>query len=133
MFWKKPSKAVHIELDLTDQRDAYRVATDPQLNPPPSIVLPEGCLEVQEISAGGLSFMHTDQQSGMRFITTLQLPGIRCKAFEVTLEIMRITQNNIVHCRFIELPEKQQDKIHYFVLCQQKHLLDTHPNEAIED
>ena len=124
MFWKKPSKPLNIDLDSADQREAYRIEIDHPGSTPPTIALPEGDIVVQEISAGGLTLIHTELKRGLILTAALTLPDIHCAAFDVTLEVMRVQDKHVVHCRFAGLSESERDKIHYFVLHQQKCHLD---------
>ncbi|MDH5762509.1 MAG: PilZ domain-containing protein [Nitrospinota bacterium] len=116
MFWKKKNKQEKKFKAPEEARQAYRVAPDPES---PIFVNLEGqSLEVLEISSGGLAFKNKGFRANATYGIDFVLPtggGIKTR-----IRILRIDEEDICRCNFINLSTESEDALHRYVLVRQK-------------
>jgi len=116
LFWKKKSKQEKKLKAPEEARQAYRVVPDPEN---PILLNLEGkSLEVLEISSGGLAFKNQGFQAGSSYKVDFVLPtggGIKTQ-----IKILRIDEEDICRCNFIDLDIDSEDSLHHYVLVRQK-------------
>ena len=116
MFWKKKNKPEKKFKAPEEARQAYRVVPDPEN---PILLNLEGIsLEVVEISSGGLAFRNKGFQEGSSYKVDFILPtggGIKTQ-----IKILRIDEDDICRCNFIDLDIDSEDSLHHYVLVRQK-------------
>jgi hypothetical protein len=121
LSWKKHfESAMTLEISAEDQRETFRVR--PAGSDPVTVSLPECDISVVEISAGGLSFVRVGMKKETKAVIQMSLPEVPGNV-DVKIEVMRVSDDGHVHCRFVDLDEEQEDKIHYYVLCRQKKMI----------
>lgn len=124
MFWKKKNNnpAIEFSFETDDKRGSYR--TKPLTGFAP-VALAEGVdkhaapLQVRDISTGGFSFYHEKFKKNDVCSLRLRLPTdereIHCK-----FQILSVDEDNIRHCRFLDISSKAIDIIYHYVLEVQK-------------
>ena len=116
MFWKKKNKKEEKLKAPDEARQAYRVAPDSEN---PLFLNMEGnSLEIVEISSGGLAFKNQGLKAGSTYMIDFVLPtggGIRTR-----IKILRIDEEDICRCNFIDLNVESEDSLHRYVLVRQK-------------
>jgi hypothetical protein len=116
LFWKKKNKPEKKFKAPEEARQAYRVVPDPEN---PILLNLEGIsLEVVEISSGGLAFRNKGFQEGSSYKVDFILPtggGIKTQ-----IKILRIDEDDICRCNFIDLDIDSEDSLHHYVLVRQK-------------
>ena len=116
MFWKKKNKPEKKLKAPDEARQAYRIAPDPEN---PLFLNVEGnSLEIVEISSGGLAFKNQGLEAGSTYTADFVLPtGGR---IETRIKILRIDEEDICRCHFIDLDVQSEDSLHRYVLVRQK-------------
>ena len=99
-----------------EARQAYRVAPDSEN--PVFLNLEGNSLEILEISSGGLAFKNQGLKAGSAYTIDFVLPtgGI----IKTRIKILRIDEEDICRCHFINLDVKSEDSLHRYVLVRQK-------------
>ena len=118
MFWKKKNKDKEEKKFKApkEARQAYRVSPDPDN---PIILNLEGqSLEVLEISSGGIAFKNQGFNAGDTFQADFVLPT--GNAINTQIKILRIDEDDICRCNFLDLDMKAEDSLHRYVLIRQK-------------
>ena len=75
-----------------------------------------------EISAGGASFTSVNGEVGDTEAVKLLLPG-QPVPIEIVMEVLRIDEEGICNCRFVNIEESTAEAIHQYVLAMQKKYL----------
>ena len=116
MFWKKKSKQENKLKAPEEARQAYRVAPDPEN--PLFLNLEGNSLEIVELSSSGLAFKNQGLKAGSAHMVDFVLPtgGI----IKTRVKILRINEEDICRCNFINLDVKYEDSLHRYVLVRQK-------------
>ncbi len=116
MFWKKKNKQEKKLKAPEEARQAYRVAPDSEN--PLFLNLEGNSLEIMEISSGGLAFKNQGLKAGAAYMVDFVLPtgGI----IKTRIKILRIDEEDICRCNFINLNAESEDSIHRYVLVRQK-------------
>jgi len=116
LFWKKKNKPDKKFKAPKEARQAYRVAPDPEN---PLLMNMEGqSLEILEISSGGLAF----KNQGFKAEDTLKVDFVLPTggAINTRIKILRIDEEEICRCNFVNLDIKSEDALHRYVLVRQK-------------
>ncbi len=116
MFWKKKNKEDKKIKAPEEARQAYRVTPDPE--DPISLNIEGKSLEVLEISSGGLAFKNQGFKADASFKVDFVLPT--GSAINARIKILRIDEEDICRCNFINLDEASEDALHRYVLVRQK-------------
>ena len=116
MFWKKKSKQENKLKAPEEARQAYRVAPDPEN--PLFLNLEGNSLEIVELSSSGLAFKNQGLKAGSAHMVDFVLPtgGI----IKTRVKILRINEEDICRCNFVNLDVKSEDSLHRYVLVRQK-------------
>jgi PilZ domain-containing protein len=116
LFWKKKNKQEKKLKAPEEARQAYRVAPDPEN--PLLLNLEGNSLEIVEISSGGLAFKNQGLKAGSAYMVDFVLPtgGI----IKTRIKILRIDEEDICRCNFINLDVESEDSLHRYVLVRQK-------------
>ena len=118
MFWKKKNKNKEEEpLKAPEEaRQAYRVA--PDLENPLFLNLEGTSLEIVEVSSGGLAFKNQGFKEGSEYKVDFVLPtgGL----IKTRIKILRIDEEDICRCNFMNLDVESEDSLHRYVLVRQK-------------
>ena len=116
MFWKKKNKQEKKLTAPEEARQAYRVAPDSEN--PLFLNLEGNSLEIVEISSGGLAFKNQGLKAGSAYMIDFVLPtgGI----IKTRIKILRIDEEDICRCNFINLDVGSEDSLHRYVLVRQK-------------
>lgn len=126
MFWKKKNK-VEAPTDSPkiiapqDSRQSFRIA--PAEDAPVTLFAGGASYEVLDISSGGISLSSTSLKVGQELDSEFDLPmGIEAGSEKIFIrvKVLRRGQNNICHCRFLNMTPEKEDKIHKYVLERQK-------------
>jgi hypothetical protein len=116
LFWKKKNKQEKKLIAPEEARQAYRVIPDPEN---PIVLNMEGSsLEILEISSGGLAFKNNGFKEGSSYKVDFVLPtggGIKSQ-----IKILRIDEEDICRCNFVDLDIDSEDSLHRYVLVRQK-------------
>lgn len=104
-------------LEDDDIRNAFRIIPYPYETI--EIKLPNGTVEIVDISASGLSFINSGYHAGDRLDISFLLPT-RANHIDAQIEIVVIDKQGVCHCRFTIVSESNEDAIHHYVLCRQK-------------
>ncbi len=116
MFWKKKNKPDKIFKAPEEARQAYRVAPDPEY---PLLMNLEGqSLEILEISSGGLAFKNKGFKAENTYKVDFVLPT--GGAIKTHIKILRIDEEEICRCNFVNLDTRSEDALHRYVLVRQK-------------
>ncbi len=99
-----------------EARQAYRIAPDPEK--PLFLNLEGNSLEIVEISSGGLAFKNQGLEAGSTHSVEFVLPT--GGSIKTQIKILRIDDENICRCNFINLDTASEDSIHRYVLVRQK-------------
>jgi hypothetical protein len=121
LYWKKKTSDRRLFTYETDnKRESFR------LNPPEDQLITFRFSEkehrVIDIGAGGLSFKNSNFSEGDSGLITFRLPG-QGTTISTTLKIGRICEKGICHCNFTEIEEDAVEKIHQYLLTEQKNIL----------
>ena len=116
MFWKKKNKPDKKIKAPEEARQAYRVATDSEH--PLHLNIEGKSLEIVEVSSGGLAFKNQGLATGSTHMIDLVLPT--GGAFKTRIKILRIDEDNICRCNFVNLDVDSEDALHRYVLVRQK-------------
>lgn len=116
MFWKKKIKPDKKLKAPEEARQAYRVAPDPEN--PLFLNLAGQSLEILEISSGGLAFKNQGFKAEDTFKVDFILPT--GGAINTHIKILRIDEEGICRCNFVNLDMKSEDVLHRYVLVRQK-------------
>jgi len=116
LFWKKKNKKEEKLKPPEEARQAYRVAPDSEN--PLFINLEGASLEVVEVSSGGLAFKNQGLKAGSAYMIDFVLPtgGL----IKTRIKILRIDEEDICRCNFINLDVDSEDSLHRYVLVRQK-------------
>ena len=116
MFWKKKNKQEKKLKAPEEARQAYRVAPDSEN--PLFLNLEGNSLEIVEISSSGLAFKNQGLKAGSTHMIDFVLPtgGI----IKTRVKILRIDEEDICRCNFVNLDVKSEDSLHRYVLVRQK-------------
>jgi len=118
LFWKKKDKPQTPKVKApADNRQAYRI--NPTRDEPIILDIGNQTVDVVDISSGGLSFENKGFEKGQQFNVRFTLP-LTLEEIEAKIEILRIGNENMAHCRFVDLPQDLEDTIHKYVLDRQK-------------
>jgi PilZ domain-containing protein len=116
LFWKKKNKPEKKLKAPEEARQAYRIAPDPEN--PLFLNLEGNSLEIVEISSGGLAFKNLGFKADSSYTVDFVLPtGGR---IQTRIKILRIDEENICRCNFIDLDVQSEDSLHRYVLVRQK-------------
>lgn len=120
MFFKKKSKGISGEFNIefdSDRRSYYRVEST--RDRPVSFEVRGRRLPVVDVSAGGMS-VHTGKVAvGRQIPGLLHLPGLD-EPIVLTLEVLGVDPKGVGRGRFINLTDREQERLHYYVLQRQK-------------
>lgn len=126
MFWKWKRKnevggsdAPLFEVKR-ERRATYRVS--PALDQPVVLHLRSQELRVENISAGGLAIGSDCIALTSVAPAVLHLPDGEPDA-EVQVEVVRTSDENRKHCRFVALDSDTEDRIHRYVLEREKEII----------
>lgn len=99
-----------------EARQAYRV--EPDSENPLFLNLEGISLEIVEISSGGLAFKNQGLKAGSAHMIDFVLPtgGI----IKTRIKILRVDEEDICRCNFINLDVESEDALHRYVLVRQK-------------
>lgn len=115
MFWKKKTyDAPLVEHENeTNRRMSFRLDTDVDN----LIFATFGTHRVlmRNISAGGLSFDWNPGRIGDRQPVHLTLPGRKGFYFSAEAEILTRSEPDTCHCRFVDLNDELEEKLHQYV------------------
>ena len=116
MFWKKKNKQEKKLKAPEEARQAYRV--EPDSENPLFLNLEGISLEIVEISSGGLAFKNQGLKAGSAHMIDFVLPtgGI----IKTRIKILRVDEEDICRCNFINLNVESEDALHRYVLVRQK-------------
>jgi hypothetical protein len=116
LFWKKKNKQEKKLKAPEEARQAYRIAPDPEN--PLFLNLEGNSLEIVEVSSGGLAFKNQGLKAGSKHMIDFVLPtgGI----IKTQIKILRIDEEDICRCNFINLDVESEDSLHRYVLVRQK-------------
>ncbi len=118
MFWKrKQNKDVFFVLEANDKRLGFRVL--PHEDFPAEVRIEDRPIELVNIGAGGVAFNNVGLKKNNRHSVFLSLAGYKT-IIQATICIINIDINNVCHCYFSEILEKDVDAIHKYVLDVQK-------------
>ncbi len=116
MFWKKKNKPEKKLKAPEEARQAYRIAPDPEN---PLFLNVEGnSLEIVEISSSGLAFKNQGLEAGSTYTVDFVLPT--GGSIQTRIKILRIDEEGICRCHFIDLDVQSEDSLHRYVLVRQK-------------
>lgn len=116
LFWKKKIKQDEKLKAPKEARQAYRVVPDPEN---PLLLSLEGqSLEILEISSGGLAFKNQRFKAEDTLKVDFVLPT--GGAINTRIKILRIDEEEICRCNFVNLDMKSEDALHRYVLVRQK-------------
>lgn len=124
MFWKKKDDdVIDFTFETDNKRQAFRVIPPDDFTP---IITTadekKQTLPVHDISAGGFSFEAEGVEGfkvGETYQILLHLPEEQ-RPMPVGFELLSFDAENICHCRFLDLSEKNSGKIYLYVLTVQK-------------
>ena len=116
MFWKKKSKDDKKFRAPDEARQAYRITPDPEN--PIFLNIAGKSLEILEISSGGLAFKNQGfkAESSHRIDFVLPTGG----AIKTRIQVLRIDEEDICRCNFVNLDVESEDALHRYVLVRQK-------------
>ncbi len=98
-------------------RTAYRVVPDPD---DPIILQIDGRLSrVLDISATGFSAPPDVVDAGRRYPFSMDLPSAK-KPVTGYVDVLRVADRELLHCRFVNLAPEELDALHHYVLVRQK-------------
>ncbi len=116
MFWKKKTKQDEKIKAPKEARQAYRVS--PDTDNPLLLSLEGQSLEILEISSGGLAFKNKGFKAENTYKVDFVLPT--GGAIKTHIKILRIDEEEICRCNFVNLDTKSEDALHRYVLVRQK-------------
>jgi len=116
LFWKKKNKQEKKLTAPEEARQAYRIAPDPEN--PLFLNLEGNSLEIVEVSSGGLAFKNHGLKAGSVYMIDFVLPT--GGAINTKIKILRIDDEDICRCNFINLSVESEDSLHRYVLVRQK-------------
>ena len=116
MFWKKKNKPEKQLKVPEEARQSYRIAPDPE--DPLFLNLDGNLLEIVEISSGGLAFKNQGLKENSSYMIDFVLPtgGI----IKTRIKILRIDDEDVCRCNFLDLDVESEDALHRYVLVRQK-------------
>ena len=119
MFWKKKDKSESKDFVAPNfgPRESFRVR--PSLDEPIYIKIDSKTGSVFNVSSGGMSFSELELTLHKTYTAIFNLPD---EGLEIQTEILvlRIENENICYAQFIDMSEKDEDRIHAYVLQRQK-------------
>jgi hypothetical protein len=116
LFWKKKIKQDEKLKAPKEARQAYRVSPDTEN---PLLLSLEGqSLEILEISSGGLAFKNKGFKAENTYKVDFVLPT--GGAIRTHIKILRIDEEEICRCNFVNLDMKSENALHRYVLVRQK-------------
>tara|TARA_B100001964_G_C14193854_1_gene582375 strand:- start:128 stop:499 length:372 start_codon:yes stop_codon:yes gene_type:complete len=119
LFWKKNNDDSEMfTYETNSRRNSFR--TCPSEDEPIILKIGEKEVDVNDIGAKGLSFKNNNFKAGGSHPVKFKLPGRRGVVISVVLKIIRISDQNICHCLFINMQEDAEEAIHQYVLAKQK-------------
>ena len=120
MFWKKtsPSPAI-FSYETDDQRASFRV--HPSVKAPVTLFFShdKSTVEVLDIGEGGLAFQNDSFKAGDMQQALFAIPTENVM-ISTTIEILRVDENNVCHCKFRDLASDAQNAIRRYMLVIQK-------------
>ena len=116
MFWKKKNKPEKKLKAPEEARQAYRIAPDPEN--PLYLNLEGNSLEIVEISSGGLAFKNQGLKADSTYTVDFVLPT--GGSIHTQIKILRIDEEDICRCNFLDLDVQSEDSLHRYVLVRQK-------------
>jgi len=116
LFWKKKNKPEKKLKAPEEARQAYRIAPDPEN--PLFLNLEGQSLEIVEISSGGLAFKNQGLKAASSYKIDFVLPT--GGSIITRIKILRIDDEDICRCNFIDLDVQSEDSLHRYVLVRQK-------------
>ena len=116
MFWKKKNKPEKKIKAPEEARQAYRIAPDPEN--PLYLNLEGHSLEIVEISSGGLAFKNQGFKADSIYTVDFILPT--GGSINTQIQILRIDEEDICRCHFLNLDVQSEDSLHRYVLVRQK-------------
>ena len=121
MNWKKNQIISEMfTYHTADRRNSFRIG--PSEIEPILLKLGETEVRVIDIGAGGISFRSNSFEVGESQPVNFDLPGANNTA-SLTLEVVKIDDRNICHCRFTGGEKESVEHIHQYVLYRQKQII----------
>ena len=118
MFWrKKTSNEELFEYELSTRRGAFRLQSEAM--GPAVAIFNDSLVEIIDISAGGISFECKGCKLNDIGTVQIELPGHIIQSINLSVEILRISEETICHTRFTEIDEATEEKIHQYILFRQ--------------
>lgn len=118
MFWKKKTNDQKLlEYDFDTRRGAFRLQSEAM--GPAVAVFNDSLVELTDISAGGISFEYDNIRVGDTGTIQIELPGHVIESITLSLEVLRVTSDRICHCRFTDIDDETEEKIHQYILFRQ--------------
>ena len=110
MFWKKKNKsqAGNFTSPKFGPREAFRVR--PSFDEPIFLRVGEVAMSVFDVSSGGISFRNNGLDFNKTYTARFYLPD-EDQEIETELQVLRIENENICYAQFIDLPEKDEEKV----------------------
>ncbi len=118
MFWKKKtSKKNLLDYDFNSRRETFRLQSEAM--GPAVAIYNDILVEMVDISAGGISFALEKCKKGDSGTIQLELPGHIIQSISLSVEILRVSENKLCHCRFTDIDEETEEMIHQYILFRQ--------------
>ena len=115
MFWKKKNKQDKFRAP-DEARQAYRVTPDP--DNPLFLNMAGKSLEILEISSSGLALKNQGFKAETSHMIDFVLPT--GGAIKTRIKILRVDEEDICRCNFVNLDIESEDALHHYVLVRQK-------------
>ena len=96
-----------------ERRNSFRLKTDAPLY----LYLDNQTVEIVDISAGGVSFRFPKISQGKLLDIEIDLHN---QTFNCKVEVLSVRDGNLCCCNFIDLTEKEVDRLHKFIIEEQK-------------
>ncbi len=127
MFWKKKNSSHDIDFtyESDDQREYFRVTVPEDYEPDATLKADNGnraSLTLKDISCGGFACIGCKLNEDKTYTATLLFPD-ESKLLSIQFEVLQVDADDISHCRFINLTDKDINKIYHYVLEVQKRAL----------
>ncbi len=118
MFWKKKTNDKElIEYEPDTRREGFRLQSEAM--GPTVATYNNNLVEIVDISSGGISF----EKKGCRLRESgniqIELPGQTIQSITLSVEILRISEESICHCRFTSIDAGAEEIIHQYILFRQ--------------
>jgi c-di-GMP-binding flagellar brake protein YcgR len=121
LFWKKSNKgdeSSKILLSTPDEwRNSFRVT--PSLNTPLKATLNKVPISILNISSGGFRFKKIPLEAEKFYLAEIELPLEKHK-ISALVELLGDNEEKYYRCRFLDLAQEVEDRLHRYVLNRQK-------------